>query len=299
MEMNSRQADICSMLQSTRQSSRVDYLKEGGPGDSGGGIHHEGTETQRFRWGRGDLGAALIWRSDMRNEFLLCGLGVAIIGFGALGGTWLVPAIWIGGNFLALGIAHGTGAHRIFGKHPDGTIATWGYVVFLPLLLLTNAVWHILRLVVREPARNAVNETLVVGRRLLPSELNGAAEFDQYVDLTAEFSEPGPIRRSNGYLSFPILDGAAPAPEELWRVVTSLGPGRTFVHCAQGHGRTGMFALAVLLHRGDVSTIEEGLTLLKAARPGITLNRQQRGCVESFHSRLSLRESSSAGQSTG
>src|SRR5205809_1011561 len=105
-------------------------------------------------------------------------------------------------------------------------------------------VWHLMRLISREPARNMVTQQLVVGRRLLAYERED--EFDNFVDLTAEFPEPFPIRSSPSYRSFPILDGSAPSPEALRVAVTSLRPGRTFIHCAQGHGRTGLFALAVL-----------------------------------------------------
>ena len=53
------------------------------------------------------------------------------------------------------------------------------------------------------------------------------------------------------------------------------------VHVAQvGHGRTGLFAAALLLHSGATNSIDECLAILKAARPGIRLNRAQRKCLE-------------------
>jgi hypothetical protein len=52
---------------------------------------------------------------------------------------------------------------------------------------------------------------MTIGRRLLAQECGGG--FANYVDLTAEFSEPSAIRKAPGYFSFPILDGAAPRPE--------------------------------------------------------------------------------------
>jgi protein-tyrosine phosphatase len=108
---------------------------------------------------------------------------------------------------------------------------------------------------------------------LLPSEV--PAGFDNYVDLTAEFAEPSSIRRSSAYVCFPILDGAAPAPQALRKAVGNLRPGRTFVHCGQGYGRTGLFAAAVLLTSGAAGTMEEALQMLVAARPGIRLNGEQ------------------------
>ena len=168
----------------------------------------------------------------------------------------------------------------MFGKRPDGTLPWWSWLLFLPLLSYTSAVWHLLRIFSRKPACSVVTEQLVVGRRLLPSELD--AEFDNYVDLTAEFAEPAAVRASPSYRSFPILDWAAPSPEMLRAAVGSLRPGRTFIHCAHGYGRTGLFALAVLLRSGVARSVEDGLRMLRAVRPGIRLSREQYRCIQSY-----------------
>jgi hypothetical protein len=178
----------------------------------------------------------------MRYALTLSLLGITLISVGALRGGCLIPALWLGFNFLVLGIAHRMRAPRVFGKHPDGSLSPWGWLLFLPLLALTIAVWHLSRLLTREAAHNSFTENLVVGRRLLPSEL--PREFDNYVDLTAEFAEPSAVRRRSAYVCFPILDGGAPTPEALREAVGRMWPGTTFIHCAQGHGRTGLFALA-------------------------------------------------------
>src|SRR5262245_17674004 len=106
----------------------------------------------------------------MRYSLTLSLLGIVLIPTGALERGWFIPAIWLGVNFLALGIAHGTGAHRVFGKRRDGSLSPWGWLSFLPLMAYTTAVWHLARLIAREPAFCAVTENLVVGRRLLSSE---------------------------------------------------------------------------------------------------------------------------------
>lgn len=222
----------------------------------------------------------------MSHRHLLVLLGLVLVSIGIIERGWLFLFAWLSGDFLVLGIAHGRGAHRILGKRPDGTLPAWSWAVFLPLLLYTAAVWHLLRLISREPARNEVTESLVIGRRLLPGELAGG--FANYVDLTAEFPEPTAIRTSAGYLSFPILDGSAPDPKTLHDFVNRLRPGKTFVHCAQGHGRTGLFALAIMLKTGVVKTGGEGMEKLKLARPGINLTAIQRTCIEKFAIDLKL-----------
>ena len=216
----------------------------------------------------------------MSNRHVLTLLGVVLVVFGLVERGWFLVMVWFGCDFLVLGVAHALGSHRVFGKRADGTLPAWSWLVFFPLLVYTAVVWHFVRLFSRESARNAVTEQLVVGRRLLSFEVEG--QFDNFVDLTAEFSEPSSIRCSPSYRSFPILDGAAPTPEALRAAIARLRPGRTFVHCAQGHGRTGLFALAVLLSSGAVRSVEDGLLMLSAVRPGIRLNREQLRCIQVY-----------------
>ena len=216
----------------------------------------------------------------MRYQYQLMLLGLGLILLGSVRTGWFLLAIWLGCNFLVLGMAHALGAHRVLGKRRDGTLPFWSWLIFFPLHVYTLVVWHLFRLFSKEPAQSSVGEQLTIGRRLLAQECEGG--FENYVDLTAEFSEPSAIRKAPGYFSFPILDGAAPRPEALHRAVAELRPGRTFIHCAQGHGRTGLFALAVLLHSGVAATVEDGLLILHAVRPGVCLNREQMECIKAF-----------------
>ncbi|MDB6028600.1 MAG: hypothetical protein JWM68_4823 [Verrucomicrobiales bacterium] len=216
----------------------------------------------------------------MRFQYLLTLLGLGLIAFGLVERGWELLLVWLGIDFLLLGIAHARNAHRIFGKRPDGTMSFSKRLIFLPLLGYTSVVWHLARVLSREPASQNITSDLVIGRRLLASEIDG--EFDNYVDLTAEFSEPLTIRRSPSYRSFPVLDGAAPDPESLREAIASLRPGRTFIHCAQGHGRTGLFTLAVLLKSGAAGSVDDGLRMLQAIRPGIRLSRAQQECIRLY-----------------
>lgn len=216
----------------------------------------------------------------MSYRHLLTLLGLVLVVLGVAERGWFLPAVWLGGDFLVLGVAHGRGLHRVFGKRSDGTMPLWSRLAFLPLLIYTTMVWHFIRLLSRESPSNAVTGNLVVGRRLLAFEVEG--DFNNFVDLTAEFTEPSAIRRSPAYCSFPILDGAAPTPEALRAAVASLRPGRTYIHCAQGHGRTGLFALAVLLSSGVARSVDEGMRMLLAVRPAIRLSRDQRRCIETY-----------------
>jgi len=214
----------------------------------------------------------------MRSALFLSLIGALLALLGVVERGWFLLPCWFGLSFLWLGISHALGKHNPFQKRADGTIPRWTVALHLPFFCYMNAVWHGLRILSKEPAQSQVAEQLVVGRRLLESEITG--EFVNYVDLTCEFSESSKARKMAGYVCFPILDAGAPSPERLKAAVRSLPPGRTCVHCAQGHGRTGLFALAFLLINGLTNTVEDGLRMLRHVRPGIDLNAQQKRCIE-------------------
>ena len=216
----------------------------------------------------------------MNRGSILMILGLGLIAPGIIHRGWFLLMIWLGINFLVLGIAHIKGAHRVFGKRPDGTLPVWSWIFFLPLLLYTSGVWHLSRFLSREPAQNKVTDDLLIGRRLLPREIDG--QFANYVDLTAEFQEPSTLRHLPAYHNFPILDGSALDPESLKTMLARLRPGRTFIHCAQGHGRTGLFTLALMLKSGAVSSVSDGLQKLQSIRPRVRLSSAQRECIEQF-----------------
>jgi hypothetical protein len=220
----------------------------------------------------------------MSHRHLLMLLGLVLMALGAINGSWSFLLLWPGADFLILGIAHAKNAPGVFGKRPKGSLPLWSWIVFLPLLIYTSLVWRIVRLLSHEPALNTLTPDLIVGRRLLPGEMDG--EFVNYIDLTAEFPEPAAIRRMQGYQCFPILDGAAPGVEDLNNAIDRLRSGRTFIHCAQGHGRTGLFTLAILLKRGLAQNVDQGLEKLQMSRPGIRLNKAQRECIENFAAAL-------------
>lgn len=216
----------------------------------------------------------------MRYAVSLLALGLILVSAVTIYGARGLPFVWLGCDLAVIGCAYLKGGHRIFGKNSEGCVPLWSRILFLPYFVLSSTLWHATRIFSREQAYNLVQEDLVVGRRLLAREL--PEEFANYVDLTAELEEPLAIRKLPGYLAFPILDASAPDPERLRAAVQGLRPGATFVHCAQGHGRTGLFAVALLLASGAVRTIAEGSALVQSARPGIHFSREQQRCLEAF-----------------
>lgn len=190
------------------------------------------------------------------------------------------PFWWLAANFALLGGSYYRNVPGIYGKRPNGTLPVWSWMVFLPQLLLTHLLWYISIYVVRDGGWQKVSDDLIIGRRLLNHEMpEGVAN---YVDLTAEFSEPARARALPAYNNFRILDAGIPEVSALRQSIASLKPGPTFVHCAQGRSRTALFAVALLLINRKVATVDEGMALIRAARPGMHMNPEQRRCAEAI-----------------
>lgn len=213
-------------------------------------------------------------------NFLL-GIGFCFLGYNNPSKMELF--IWLGFSFLWLGLAYFFHAPSLLGKRYNGTIAWWSRVAFLPLHILLHAVWHLTRIWGRENSTDIVLPKLTVGRRLLAAEIPAGIEV--IVDLTCEFTEPVGVREGRDYRLFPMLDASVPDINLLRKFIGSLPQKSVLVHCAQGHGRTGLFAVAYLVERKICKQHEEALELLSRIRPGISLNREQRAFVAKHYGR--------------
>jgi protein-tyrosine phosphatase len=220
----------------------------------------------------------------MARIFLLLILGVGLGAIAYVHGKWTWLIGWLGLDFFVVGVGHVTGAHHLFGKRADGTLPIWSWIVFLPLHVYSLAVLKLARLIGNEPLVCRVNESLAIGSR--PGAADDCSEFEAIIDLTAEFQEVKCVRERKGYFCFPILDASAPTVDELEIALKGRSGGRTLVHCAQGHGRTGLFAAALLMANGSSATAEQALGLLTKVRPGVQLNSVQRRCLLEFERRL-------------
>jgi protein-tyrosine phosphatase len=61
-------------------------------------------------------------------------------------------------------------------------------------------------------------------------------------------------------------------------------PGRVYVHCAVGRGRSALVVAAVLLQRGVVKTPDEAREFLQAKRSVVRLNAEQRHFLAQYYS---------------
>ena len=209
--------------------------------------------------------------------FVLFGLLFGWWAFRLPGPSWIL--LWASVSFLLVGFAYLGLGPRVFGKRADGTMAVWSIIPLLPYLLCVWVIWRLWRLTWRREPYQELTAGIIIGRRLFPSEY--PERVDCVLDLTCEFPEFKAVRRTWDYRCFPILDGCVPKSSDLVALIGRLDdvPGTLYVHCAEGHGRTGLVAAAILLARGLATEPDEAIRMVRARRPGVKLKKRQREMV--------------------
>lgn len=201
-------------------------------------------------------------------------------------GTWSLILLWPAISFGIVSSGYLFLGAKVFGKLPTGRMAIGNQVLLLPFLVSTWISWHAIRLISREQPFHQLTDNIVVGRRLFSSELPDG--IMHVVDLTCELSEPEKLC-SKSYFSFPILDGATPAREFMldWVEQVARLTGKVYIHCAEGHGRTGMFTAILLTKTAGFKTPAEAIAFIQSKRPLVRLNSRQLAfveeCVAFFH----------------
>ncbi|MGR8980041.1 MAG: phosphatase domain-containing protein [Gammaproteobacteria bacterium] len=204
--------------------------------------------------------------SSLIAGILLCYLGLTVGGLAFF-------AVWLGISFLITAWGYAFGAAGIYGKQADGQLAFWSVLLHLPYFLFLLSVWHAIRRLNRENAFDRITDDIMIGRRLLVGELPD--DIATVVDLTAEFHEPSGLIANINYIALPILDSSVPDLNALNEIIAGLPDGKTYIHCAQGHGRTGLFTAFLLIKRGIVKGPDAALVLLKKKRPALSLTAEQ------------------------
>jgi hypothetical protein len=197
------------------------------------------------------------------------------------GGVYLL-ALWPSLSFALVAAGYFRLGPAVYGKSLDGKLAIANQLLLLPYLIYLWSVWYAIRLVKREPAYDQLTTNIFIGRRLLPHEL--PEHIEHVIDLTSEFRKLTSLR-STSYHSFPILDAFVPPLEMLqyWVSQTAELSGNIYIHCAEGHGRTGLFAAALLLHTGHSQTPSDAVRYIQSKRPLVRLGKPQLNFLTKFH----------------
>lgn len=216
----------------------------------------------------------------MKYGFLFLLLALAMAVAAVRGGPWAWLLFYPAFSFGVVSAAYVFSAPGVFGKRFDGKRSKLGTLLVLPYVLYVAAVWHLVRLLSREPKLNPLGDDLVLSRRLLGHELPD--DIASVVDLTCEFIEPNDHWKIQSYLCYPMLDGTGATAENLRALAIQINnmPKPVLIHCAQGHGRTGLVASAVLIVTGKAQTAADAIAMVQSVRPGVDLNRDQRSILK-------------------
>ncbi len=197
------------------------------------------------------------------------------------GMAWIL--VWAALSFLMVAAAYGGMGVAVFGKKPDGSRAAWATVCLWPYLAVSWLTWAGRRLASREPCCTEIVSGLWLGRRPYMHEL--PPQTACVVDLTCEFIVAnGVVAVQCDYISLPVLDTLVPSQADFSAVLeqASACSGVVYVHCAFGHGRSAVFAAAMLLKRRIAKTPVEAVQLIRSVRPAVRLSRRQLKFLEQF-----------------
>lgn len=199
-------------------------------------------------------------------------------------GGWFLAWLWPAVSFAVVASGYFCFGPVVYGKSKNGRISQLCHLVLLPYHLYSWLVWYVIRLCKREPAFDQLNENIFIGRRLMGHEL--PPSIDHVIDLTCEFTEPKQLR-SVDYHSFQILDGFVPPIGQLrsWVAHAATLNGTIYIHCAEGHGRTGLFAAALLDKLGHFNDVDDALDFIKSKRPLVRLGSRQRAVLAAIQDR--------------
>jgi protein-tyrosine phosphatase len=202
-------------------------------------------------------------------------------------GDWALLLLWPALGLLLFAAAYAGAGPRLLGKRPDGRLRWWAWLLLGPVLLFVWTVWHLQRLLSREPASHEVAPGVWLGRRALARELPPGVVL--VIDLTAEFPVARGVAHGREYVALPTLDGTAPQEEALRAALTCIvgSPGPVYIHCAMGHGRSATLAAAVLLARGLAGDVAQAEKMLRGVRPGVRLKPAQRELLRRLFVRTS------------
>lgn len=172
--------------------------------------------------------------------------------------AFMAAAYWLNNPFLVLG------------KQIDGAVNPLLTGINLPWLLLTWLTFWAQAMLTREDFCNRIQGTRIwVSSR--PGKQTDLGRFDLVIDLTCEF----PADVCDGrYLCFPNLDGHGLA--QLPHTGEIPAGGDILIHCANGHGRSALFASFLLREMKIAGDMEAALNMIQLSRPLAKPNSAQR-----------------------
>jgi len=186
---------------------------------------------------------------------------------------------------------------QIIGKHSDGIIPWWSYLLWWPFHLLVHTGLSVNMMT--DPRLNTIQEvypgyylsgwpaTRYFNSSYKPIASTGSTTYPEtfaaVVDLTCELPRKISIPTQN-YLLVSTWDGQPPKEDLFEKAVNFLRArhkkGPVLVHCAYGRGRSVSILIATLIIEGHFKTIDDCLAHIRTARPLAKPNKRMRDAIE-------------------
>lgn len=211
--------------------------------------------------------------------------GAIIVTALALGGwPWTLLLLWPAASCAMAAAGYFGLGPGIYAKR-GGRLGIGGRLAMAPVLFgHTLSLMHYRR---EGHAWDQVVPELIMGRILTDDEAGRLVQcgVTAVLDLTAEFSEAGPLRRLS-YLNLPVLDLTAPTAVQLRRGVDFIrqnaANGVVYVHCKIGYSRTACVVGAYLMAAGHVATATEAIAQMRATRSPIVIRPEIISALQAF-----------------
>ena len=159
----------------------------------------------------------------------------------------------------------------VMGKTSGTIFGAMIFILNLPFLAFYWLVWLLRHAFSSKPPVCRIGDTNVSVSQY-PIFRVPLDQYDVIFDLTAEM--PAIYRVRGKYVAIPNLDGV---PLSQWDVPLEIDRNqRILVHCAQGRGRSAVYAAMLLKKLGYVSDADTACQWLKQSRPVVHLTKAQR-----------------------
>ena len=217
------------------------------------------------------------------GSYYLAGAAVVVIA-GAIFWPWGLVLLWPAIALGIVAIAYFRAGPIVFHK-TEGTLPWSTRFVLAPCLLGQ----YLSLLYYRSRCRpwDKVTPRIWIGGKLGHRSAQTAVSSGvvSVLDLSAEFSETKPFRKSN-YRNIPVLDLTAPTQTQLLEMSKFIGDhsrnGTVYVHCKIGYSRSAAAVAAYLMLSGKVNTAEEAFAMIRRVRPSAVIRPEVRSALSEF-----------------
>lgn len=190
-----------------------------------------------------------------------------------------VVLIWMGSSLLFIGLGYfGLGA-IIFQKKENGSFTFAATILFFPYRWISRLVRTVFFKSYQSPQK--ITEKLYLGAFWMTKKEDYHAIFD----VCAEYKKLK--NSSQNYVSYPLIDLAAPTIDELIVGVKKLDEliqnnETVFIHCALGMSRSATVVFAWLLYTHKIESVKEGFAFFEDNKFQFNLSGKHKELLETY-----------------